>query len=172
MRTWNLLVLPCILIGLGCQPSANPVASNSNNASAANAYRLSEEPTDAKDVSAAKESVKNDDEVTLVGRIGGDVKPFVKGVSAFTIVDRSLKPCNEQDDDACETPWDYCCDTDLLPAARATIKIVGADGKPIAKDARDLLGVKELQTVVVRGKAVRDEAGNLTVLASGVYVRN
>jgi hypothetical protein len=38
-------------------------------------------------------------------------------------------------------------------------------------DARELLGVKELQTVVVKGKAKRDEQGNLTVLASGVYPR-
>jgi hypothetical protein len=171
MRMWNVLMLPCFLIGLGCQPSSTPVASHSGSVSESSAYRLSEEPADAKDVTEAKESVKNDEEVTLVGRIGGDVKPFVKGVSAFTIVDRSLKPCNEKDDDACETPWDYCCDTDLLPAARATVKIVGPDGKPVAQDARELLGVKELQTVVVRGKAVRDEAGNLTVLASGVYVR-
>lgn len=171
MRMWNLLLLPCLLMGLGCQQSSNPVASNPKSSAAASSYRLTEEPSDAKDVSDAKESVKNDEEVTLVGRIGGDVKPFVQGVSAFTIVDRSLKPCNEKDDDACETPWDYCCDTDLLPASRATVKIVGPDGKPVAKDARELLGLKELQTVVVRGKAVRDEAGNLTVLASGVYVR-
>jgi hypothetical protein len=169
---WNLLILLPLSVALGCQQSANPVASNANSAPATSAYRLNEEPAGAKDIKEAKESVKNDEEVTLVGRIGGDVKPFVKGVSAFTIVDRSMKPCNEMDDDACETPWDYCCDTDLLPAARATIKIVDSDGKTITKDAKDLLGVKELQTVVVRGKAIRDEAGNLTVLATGVYVRN
>ena len=44
------------------------------------------------------------------------------------------------------------------------MKIVDASGKPVATDARKLLGVKELQTVVVRGTAKRDEAGNLTVL--------
>ena len=37
--------------------------------------------------------------------------------------------------------------------------------------ARQLLDVKELSTVVVAGKAQRDDAGNLTVLASGVYVK-
>jgi len=31
--------------------------------------------------------------------------------------------------------------------------------------------VKELQTVVVQGIAKRDEAGNLTVQATGLYVR-
>ena len=38
---------------------------------------------------------------------------------ALAVVDNALKPCNEQDDDACETPWDYCCDTDLLPEHKA-----------------------------------------------------
>lgn len=38
-------------------------------------------------------------------------------------------------------------------------------------DARELLKVKELSTVVVKGKAQRDDAGNLTVIASGVYVK-
>ena len=36
---------------------------------------------------------------------------------------------------------------------------------------RELLDVQELSTVVVKGKALRDESGNLTILASGVYVR-
>ena len=31
---------------------------------------------------------------------------------------------------------------------------------------------QELATVVVKGTAQRDDAGNLTVLASGVYVKN
>jgi hypothetical protein len=38
-------------------------------------------------------------------------------------------------------------------------------------DARRLLDVKELQTVVIKGRTKRDEAGNLTVIASSLYVR-
>ena len=38
-------------------------------------------------------------------------------------------------------------------------------------DARELLNVKELSTVVVKGKAQRDKAGNLNILASGVYIK-
>jgi hypothetical protein len=52
------------------------------------------------------------------------------------------------------------------------VKVVGDDGRPVPTDARQLLGIKELQTVVVHGRAKRDDAGNLTVLADGVYVRN
>lgn len=38
-------------------------------------------------------------------------------------------------------------------------------------DAKELLGVKELSTVIVKGKAQRDDAGNLTVLATDVFVK-
>jgi hypothetical protein len=44
-------------------------------------------------------------------------------------------------------------------------------GKPVSQSARDLLNVKELSTVVVKGKAKRDDQGNLTVAANQVFVR-
>jgi hypothetical protein len=53
----------------------------------------------------------------------------------------------------------------------AFIKFVDAQGKSLPHGARQLFGLKELQTVVVRGRAKRDEAGNLTVLADGLFVR-
>ena len=49
--------------------------------------------------------------------------------------------------------------------------IVDENGRTVKADAKNLLNVKELVTVVVRGKAKRDEKGNLTVLANGVFVR-
>jgi hypothetical protein len=51
------------------------------------------------------------------------------------------------------------------------VKVVDENGLLLQADARELLDVKELSTVVVRGTAQRDEAGNLTVLASGVFVK-
>ncbi len=51
------------------------------------------------------------------------------------------------------------------------IKVVDDAGSLLKADARELFKLKELQTVVIRGKAQRDEAGNLTVLADGVFVR-
>ena len=156
-------------VTVGCSQTEKPVASID---AAASPYRLTTEPSDPKGVKAARASAKNDEEVNLVGRIGGDVDPWVAGQAAFMLVDSALKPCNENDDDGCTTPWDYCCDTDVLPASKAMVKVVDASGKTVAVDAKKLLGVKELQTVVVRGRAKRDDAGNLTVLASGIFVRN
>ncbi len=162
-----LLIAAAAITGCGSQATT----SNDKPSAEGAAYRLSSEPSDAKGVKAVREAAQNDEEVTLVGRIGGDTSPWIDGQAAFLIVDPALKPCNEKDDDACEAPWDYCCDTDLLPSHRAMVKIVDKNGKTVATDARKLLGIKELQTVIVHGKAKRDDAGNLTVLADGIYVK-
>ncbi|HEX5104648.1 MAG TPA: hypothetical protein VFV87_12595 [Pirellulaceae bacterium] len=175
MSKYHLTILSALLAAIipltGCGASATAPANNSASAEGS-AYRLDVEPADAKDVKAAKEVIKDEEEITLVGRVGGDVNPWIEGQAAFLIVDRALKPCNEKDDDACPTPWDYCCDADSLPEHKAMVKVVDGSGKTVSTDARKLLGLKELQTVVVHGKAKRDDAGNLTVLADGVFVRN
>ncbi len=156
---------------VGCGASPSPSSANAPSAEGA-AYRLAAEPAGAKGVKEARDdNSNNEQEVTLVGRIGGDVNPWIEGQAAFLVVDSALKPCNEKADEACPTPWDYCCDANLLPAHKAMVKVVDANGKTVATDTKKLLGIKELQTVVVHGRAKRDEAGNLTVLADGVFVR-
>ena len=132
---------------------------------------LADEPADARPVIDVRKDAKDGDEVTITGRIGGDVDPWVKGRAAFLIVDPSLVPCSEREGDSCKTPWDYCCDMDVLAESKATIKFVDEAGQTLPTDARQLLGVKELERVTIRGRAKRDEAGNLTVLASGIYVK-
>lgn len=152
----------------GCSESADTAAAAKPSAEGS-AYLAKAEPADARGVGEARKAVADGDEVTLVGRIGGGAEPFVNGLAAFTIVDPAIPHCSA--DEGCPTPWDYCCETDQLPANSATVKLIGNDGKPVTQDARQLLGVKELSVVVVQGKAKRDDAGNLTVLAEQVYVR-
>ncbi|MFN0018617.1 MAG: hypothetical protein ACKVP0_10180 [Pirellulaceae bacterium] len=169
MATALFLVAPLALVA-GCGTSTAPPAA-AGPAAEGKAYLLAAEPAAAKDVKEVRTAAKDAEEVTLVGRIGGDVSPWIDGQAAFLVVDNSLKPCNENGDDGCATPWDYCCDADALPGLKAMVKVVDGNGKTVATDARKLLGLKELQTVVVHGKAKRDEAGNLTVLADGIFVR-
>ncbi|NIP85451.1 MAG: hypothetical protein GTO03_07770 [Planctomycetales bacterium] len=52
------------------------------------------------------------------------------------------------------------------------IQIVDPQGTLVKTDARELLAVTELDTVVVSGKAQRDEAGNLTILARKLYLKS
>jgi len=155
---------------VGCGSSETSAPTAASVAPVGKDYLLATEPENAKEVLAAREDAKDGDEITLIGRIGGDTTPWVDGIAAFKVVDPTLKACSDIPGDNCPTPWDYCCEADLGQKT-ALVKIVGDDGKPVQTDARELLGVTELQTVVVTGKAQRDEAGNLTVLAEKVYVR-
>jgi hypothetical protein len=134
-------------------------------------FLLKKEPEDAKQVKAIREKAKNGEAVVVVGRIGGRTNPWVKGTAAFSIVDSSLKSCDQIEGDACPTPWDYCCEADIN---KSTLLVAFVDdaGKIVKKDARQLLKVKELQTVVVQGKVKRDKSNNVSLLASKLYVRN
>jgi hypothetical protein len=172
-----LLTLPILALALTSCGQQDQNASNASPPSPAaqiekSEYLLDSEPPKAADVIAARSDAQDDEEVVVVGRIGGSENPWIDGRAAFSIVDPSLKACSDIEGDGCPTPWDYCCETDKLPGATALVKVVDGQGKLVASDARELLGIKELQTVVVRGKAQRDELGNLTILADGVYVKN
>lgn len=161
-----------IVMMVGCEQAPTPSVKVSAAASQAGAqYLLSAEPQAAKSILQVREESKQGDEVVLVGRIGGDVNPWVEGRAAFSLVDLSAKACSDIPGDSCPTPWDYCCETDKLVKGKTLIKLVGGDGQPVATDARELLGVKELDTLVIQGKAQRDDSGNLTILASKIFVR-
>jgi len=134
-------------------------------------YLLDSEPEGAKNVIAVREEAADEDDVVILGRIGGSANPWVDGMTAFSIVDPSLKACSDIPGNECAKPWDYCCKTDKLPGATALVKVVDKNGEMIPADAKSALDLKELQTVVIRGKAERDEDGNLTVVANQLYVR-
>ena len=166
----SLLAMAGLLVGCSRDNSAGPQAAESD--AAGKKYLLAEEPAGAKSVVELRKSAKDGDDVVIVGRIGGGEDPWVKGKAGFWIVDCSLKACSDIEGDGCETPWDYCCESkEKLTNGMATVKFVDERGKTIDADARKFLGVDVLNTVVVRGKAKRDDEGNLIVLANGLYRR-
>jgi hypothetical protein len=180
---WNALVIcslvPMALTMVGCmqqgdnrQSAAAPEAVSSTPDVDGSKYLLDVEPVGALSVIAARETVEDGEDVLVVGRIGGSESPWVEGRAAFSIVDATLKACSDIPGDNCETPWDYCCETPNLPSATAMVKIVDDDGSIVNADVRKLLGVEGLSTVVIQGESVRDDAGNLTILATGVFVRS
>jgi hypothetical protein len=166
-------LVPALLLGavllVGCGPGESQVPENGSPAADLK-YLLTTEPAGAQDVKEALDSAQDGDEVVVVGRVGGEMEPWVPGLAAFNVADLSLKPCNEIEGDNCPTPWDYCCEPDLA-AKRTLVKVVDAGGKVVATDAKQLLNLTELQTVVIQGTARRDDAGNLSLLATGIYVR-
>ncbi len=167
-----LLVVFTSLFNAGCRESTAGAAASSYDGSK---FLLSEEPEGGQNVIAVRDASKDGDEVVIVGRIGGSLNPWVDDRVAFSVVDPSLLACSDDKEEgescSCQTPWDYCCETDKLPEAMALVKFVESDGSVVKHDARKVFGLVELQTVVIQGKAQRDDAGNLTILASGMYVR-
>ena len=118
-----------------------------------------------------RKEAKNGEEVVVVGRIGGRKNPWIKGAAAFSIVDEAVKSCDQIPGDNCPTPWDYCCEVGL-PQKTVFVTFVDDAGKIVKQDARQLLKVKELQTIVVKGKVKRDKADNVSVQATHVFVRH
>lgn len=166
-------LLTGLVLATGCSQESSTTTTDGATATAIDGSRflLTAEPAESATVIEAREQTKDGEDVVLVGRIGGSANPWVEGRAAFTVVDPTLKACSDIPGDECKIPWDYCCETHKLPGATALVTFAGDDGRPLKADARDLLSLKELQTVIVRGKAERDEAGNLTVLATGLFVR-
>ena len=174
LKAWYTVPLVLVLAA-GCTQQGNPSgsAADKHGANEKGQYLLTQEPAGAKGVKDVRKEAKDGDEVVVVGRIGGSVKPFVEGRVAFTMVDPSIKACSERAEDPCETPWDFCCEAkEDLAQATILVKLVDKEGKPVPEDAQKFLGLKPLQTLIVRGRAKRDaEGGSTAILADGLYVR-
>lgn len=168
-------LLVCSLVLAGCSQTTTDEIDLASNYDASK-FVLDAEPANGQNVIIARDTFKDQEDVVVIGRVGGGLNPWVEGRAAFQIVDPSLIACSDETEEgeicSCKTPWDYCCETDKLPGAMALVQFVEEDGSIVKADARKVFDIKELQTVVIKGKAKRDEAGNLTILASGMFVRN
>src|SRR5689334_8455931 len=98
--------------------------------SADKTYLLEKAPQRAVEVGAVRKDAKDGQDVVVIGRVGGRKSPWVKNAAAFSIVDRSMKACNERPGDTCPTPWDFCCEADL-PKYTVLVMVQDADGKLI-----------------------------------------
>ncbi len=163
------VVISVIVAGCSRDNSSPPNTPSSDGAK----YLLAQEPAGALPVKEVRQKAKDGEDVVIVGRLGGSKEgTFSPDRVLFFIVDPGFKTCDEIPGDTCPTPWDYCCeDATVLKQGMATVKVVDDQGKTIPQNAKTFLGLKELQTIVVQGKAKKDDKGNLTVLASGIYIR-
>jgi hypothetical protein len=171
---FGLAGLLAVVVIVGCSKT-DPTPKNSPDPKASEEakakYLLATEPADAKGVKEIRQRAKDGDEVVVVGRIGGSVKPFT-GRAAFTIVDLKYKACSDREGDNCETPWDFCCESpDELAKGTVLVKLVDSAGKTLPDDAKELLSMKELQTVVIRGQARKGEDNSISVVANGIFIR-
>ncbi len=101
----------CLLILAGCS-SDKPTTTQATSSLApqvdGSIYLLASEPEQAAEVIKAREIAKDQEDIVIVGRIGGSANPWVDGRAAFSIVDASLESCLECGSADCPKPWDYC----------------------------------------------------------------
>lgn len=187
-RKISVASLKCITIfslvvgpmNAGCdkpQPQSPPgdLAPAAGSAALPAQLFISAEPADAKGVVEAKKSAKEGESIAIRGRIGGAVDPYVSERAIFTIVDKSIPHCGEMNmEDACKTPWDYCCEPqDRLTAHTATIQIVDASGRPLKIDISKNPRLKPTAEIVVKGKVTKIDGDKLLVINAGeIFVKS
>lgn len=134
---------------------------------------LNAEPPGAKTPTAAKVGLSTTPKAVVVaGRIDAKgMDPFVDGKCSFAMLqlpdDHAKKPGHNSDD----CPF---CKKRLANAPLVAVQFLDADGNEILRDARDLLGVKKGQAVVVKGMATFDKKLALPIIqlkADGIFVR-
>jgi hypothetical protein len=134
---------------------------------------LNQEPNGVKPITATKSNAKSGDTITIRGRVGGSLRPFIDGRAVFTIVGDGPRACSDTADDHCATPWDYCCvpPREILKHA-ATIQIVDDNGAPVRTDIKGRRGITELSELTIVGTVVAAKNDAMVVNASGIYVHD
>ena len=173
------LAVACVGVIVGCdsdeapttpapaQPTAESAAALPSN------LFLAKAPDGAIELAAAKKSAKPGDEVVVRGRVAGQMEPLAPNRAILTLLDGSVKTCDQMPGDGCKTPWDACCEPrESLQANTATVQIVDAEGKPLKTTLRGANGIEPLKEVTVVGK-VKDSGGadTLVIDATGLYVK-
>ena len=135
---------------------------------------LADEPAGAVSLADAKKKLTTEPQpVVIAGRIGAKgVDPFLKGKASFSLLEipadgHGAEPGHKPDD----CPF---CKKRAANSPVAAVRFLGDDGKEIPVDARELLGLKAGQDVVIRGTAIFDPklaVQILQVTADGIHVR-
>lgn len=169
-----------LLAGLGtlvvlsaCKDKASTTAKVAETSLSLNSYLLKDMPEDAIGVAEAFTNPAPGTPVTLTGEVMGRSEPFVENRAMLVLGDPTkLTPCNRNEDDGCETPWDVCCDDPaVIKSSIATIQILDDQGMPLKKGLKGLGGIKELTTLTVVGTVAEgSNAENLLINASGIHV--
>lgn len=110
MKKYIATVAGFALVALlaGCSPETSDPTEPIGSTTPSSKYQLMADPGGAGEVIKVRKKAKDQEEIVIVGRIGGSENPWVEGRGAFSIVDSSLKSCLECGSEGCPKPWDYC----------------------------------------------------------------
>jgi len=172
VRAGVLSITAGLALCFGCDSKTSPPAGGVTTTVALPAgLILAAAPEGSQSVEAAKESAAAGKTITMRGRIGGSLAPFVPGRAVFTLMGDGLESCSDNPDDKCATPWDYCCEQPKdIALHAATVQVLDATGAPLKADLKGRNGIKELSEVVVVGTVAVADGGTLVVNATGIFV--
>lgn len=148
----------------GTNPETNVDAPKGNPM---DSFYLEASPAGAIEVGALR-GLADGAEVT----VRGDVQEYapVEGKAVLSLYDHALVSCDENPDDGCSTPWDFCCvDSEEIAKASALVEF-RKDGAIVNTSLKDYHGMDHLSDVVITGTLHLDDAGNARIVASGLHV--
>lgn len=168
---YTLLGIVSLTVATGCGTATDFAVVQATTVNVdGSKYLLDEEPDGAVGVIAARETAEDGKPLVMVGRIGGTKNPWIVGRAAFTLLDASMTVVAEGEMTEGAICTEECCDAERATCT-AVVKIVDQNGSLISVDSRQLLGVKDSDMVVVKGRAKKDDKGNFVMLADQVYIR-
>ncbi|MBI84013.1 MAG: hypothetical protein CMJ81_12505 [Planctomycetaceae bacterium] len=132
-------------------------------------YLLADEPPGAVGVLDLRESISGDQQVVLVGQIGGIADPWSRGQASFVIMDPVSLMEGEGHSENCACP--FCRQSAEETEGLALVQFLDDSGEVLSVDAQRLFCVSKDQMVVVQGHAKLDQLGHLIVAAHGLYIR-
>ena len=160
-----------LLGGCGKKDAADATASVVTEAvHPAVSFLLAEVPEGATNLNAALRAAVSGDTIIATGRVGGSKSPLSDDFAGFVLADEVIEFCDEMGDSHCATPWDACCeDPDKIAASRAFVQFVDGEGMPLQVSLREVIGLKENDSVIVRGTLSPDSTpGNRIIIAEGI----
>lgn len=164
MKLFSLSMCVCVCFaacGGGDEASKQPARTPT---AAVAALMLAKEPANGLAVVAAKQKGAAD-QVAVTGRVSA----ITPGFAQLKLMDLAVPYCGETNkEDKCKTPWDYCCESkDHQLANTLVVEARDAGGKTLATPS--LGDLRLLDQVVVTGKMIADDHGNLLLVASGWF---
>jgi len=160
--------LICLILQLcGCGTDATPQVLQYRQR-----YLLSEKPKGAISIEQARQSVQEDENVTLSVRIGSkDIPQWWSEDKATMIVSEGLEGShynlsNGHDPESCP----FCRWKWKVENASAFVEFRDKNGAIIPLDCRTIFGFKENDQVLINGKGYQNEDGFLELIVDGLYV--
>lgn len=178
-------LLAFTLLAVGCFEDGASTAGV-DVAAAQKQFVLAAEPADPQTVLDLREQEGgfSEGDVVLVGQVGGMPNPWQdeeanfpwrEGQASFFIVDPSTVAEFSGHSHAAGDDHADCvfCQSKAAKSVDsiAGVSFFGADGQPLAVDARKLFDVKENDIVVIKGHAQKLSGDLIVVTATGIYVR-